>query len=67
MLQNLYNDGTFASEYEDTHLYSCTAHGAWEPSHHKQIDSYPEDMKGMRIRRPSAAAGDIIESMGALL
>jgi len=25
----------------------------------------PEDMRGMRIRRPSAVAGDIIESMGA--
>lgn len=25
----------------------------------------PEDMKGMRIRRPSAVAGDIIESAGA--
>lgn len=64
MLQTLYDDGTIASEYEDTHLLFLMGAG---PSALHTIDKairIPADMKSMRIRRPSAIAGDIIEATG---
>lgn len=64
MLQTLYDNGTIASEYEDTHLLFLMGAG---PSALHTVDNVirvPEDMKGMRIRRPSAIAGDIIEASG---
>lgn len=64
ILQTLYDDGTIASEYEDTHLLflmgsgPAAIHTAGEPIR------VPSDMKGLRIRQPSAIAGDIIEATG---
>ncbi|WP_367109561.1 TRAP transporter substrate-binding protein [uncultured Psychrobacter sp.] len=65
MLQTLYDDGTLAGEYEDTHLLFMMGAG---PGVLHTVDTpirTPADMKGMRIRRPSAVAGDIIEATGA--
>ncbi len=64
MLQTLYDDGVIASEYEDTHLLFMIGS---EPGTLHTVDKpirKPEDMIGMRIRRPSAIAGDIIEAAG---
>ena len=64
ILQTLYDDGTISSEYEDTHLLFLMGAG---PSALHTIDKpirTPDDMKGLRIRRPSAIAGDIIEATG---
>ena len=64
MLQTLYDDGTIASEYEDTHLLFLMGAG---PAALHTVDKpirVPSDMKGKRIRRPSAIAGDIIEATG---
>ncbi|MEN2752473.1 TRAP transporter substrate-binding protein [Psychrobacter sp. FBL11] len=65
MLQTLYENGTISSEYEDSHLLFMFATGPGTLHSTDKIIKTPEDMKGMRIRRPSAVAGDIIESMGA--
>lgn len=64
ILQTLYDDGTIASEYEDTHLLFLMGAG---PAAIHTVDKpirIPSDMKGLRIRRPSAIAGDIIEATG---
>ncbi len=64
MLQTLYDDGVISSEYEDTHLLFMMGTG---PGGIHTIDKpirKPEDLKGLRIRRPSAIAGDIIEAAG---
>ncbi|MEC5211240.1 TRAP-type C4-dicarboxylate transport system substrate-binding protein [Psychrobacter sp. PL15] len=64
MLQTLYDDGVISSEYEDTHLLFMMGTG---PGGIHTIDNpirKPEDLKGLRMRRPSAIAGDIIESAG---
>ncbi|WP_327193672.1 TRAP transporter substrate-binding protein [Psychrobacter sp. PL15] len=64
MLQKLYDDGDISSEYEDTHLLFMMGAG---PGVLHTVDKpirTPEDMKGMRIRKPSAVAGDIIEAAG---
>ena len=65
MLQTLYEDGTIASEYEDTHLLFMYGAGPGSLHTTDKLIRTPADMKGLRIRRPSAVAGDIIESMGA--
>ncbi len=65
MLQTLYEDGTLASEYEDSHLLFMYGAGPGSLHTTDKLIRTPEDMKGMRIRRPSAVAGDIIESAGA--
>ena len=65
ILQTLYEDGTIASEYKDSHLLFMYGAGPGTLHTTNKLIKTPEDMKGMRIRRPSAVAGDIIESMGA--
>ena len=64
MLQTLYENGTISSEYEDSHLLFMFSTGPGTLHSTNKLIKTPEDMKGMRIRRPSAVAGDIIESMG---
>ncbi|PNK61021.1 TRAP transporter substrate-binding protein [Psychrobacter sp. FDAARGOS_221] len=65
ILQTLYEDGTIASEYEDSHILFMYGAGPGALHTTNKLIKTPEDMKGLRIRRPSAVAGDIIESMGA--
>ncbi|SNT70598.1 TRAP-type C4-dicarboxylate transport system, substrate-binding protein [Psychrobacter sp. LV10R520-6] len=65
MLQKLYDDGDISSEYEDTHLLFMMGAGPGAFHTVDKVIRTPEDMKGMRIRRPSAIAGDIIEATGA--
>lgn len=65
ILQTLYDDGTIASEYEDSHVLFMYGAGPGTLHTTDKLIRKPEDMKGLRIRRPSAVAGDIIESMGA--
>lgn len=64
LMQTLYDNGTLADEYKDSHVLALYGLGPGVLHSNKPIAT-PEDMKGMRIRRPSAVAGDIIESMGA--
>lgn len=64
MLQKLYDDGVISSEYEDTHLLFMMGAG---PAVLHTVDKpirTPKDMVGLRIRKPSAVAGDIIEAAG---
>jgi len=64
MLQTLYDDGVIAQEYDDTHLLFMMGTG---PGGIHTVDRpirKPSDLSGLRIRRPSAIAGDIIESAG---
>lgn len=64
MLQKLYDEDVIASEYKDTHLLFMIGS---EPGTLHTINKpirKPADMVGMRIRRPSAIAGDIIEAAG---
>ncbi len=65
LMQTLYDDGTIASEYEDSHLLFMYGLGPGTLHTTEKLIKTPDDMKGLRIRRPSAVAGDIIESMGA--
>lgn len=65
MLQKLYDDGDISSEYEDTNLLFMMSAGLGAFHTIDKVIRTPADMKGMRILRPSAIGGDIIEATGA--
>lgn len=65
VLQTLYDDGHLDSEYEDTRPLFMFTTG---PGGIHTIDTdvqTPGDLDGLRIRRPTAVAGEILENMGA--
>lgn len=64
ILQTLYENGTIASEYEDSHILFMYGLGPSALHTSDKPVKKPEDLKGLRIRRPSAVAGDLIESLG---
>ncbi len=65
VLHTLYDDGVISDEYEDTHLLYMMGSG---PHGLHTIDTpirTPADLNGMRIRRTSSVAADMLESVGA--
>lgn len=65
ILQTLYDDGTIASEYEDSHLLFMYGAGPGSLHTTDKLIKEPADMKGLRIRHPSSVAANLIENMGA--
>jgi len=65
VLQTLYDDGQIAEEYDDSHVLFMFTTGPGY-LHTKDTDiQKPSDLEGLRMRRPTAVAGDIMENMGA--
>lgn len=65
ILQTLYEQGDIAGEYEDTHvLFLFTTGPAYLHTRDTEIKT-PADLEGLRIRRPSEVAGEMLASMGA--
>lgn len=65
ILHKLYDDGVISKEYEDSHMLYMIGTG---PGALHTIDKpirTPADMKGLRIRQPSAVASYIIQTVGA--
>ncbi len=65
ILYKLYDDGVIADEYSDTHLLSLMGTGQGALHTVETPIRTPSDMKGMRIRQPSAVASHVIEALGA--
>jgi len=66
VLQTLYDQGHLDSEYEDTRPLFFFTTG---PGGIHTIDTdvqVPADLEGLRIRRPTAVAGEMLENMGAI-
>lgn len=65
IIQSLYNEGLIADEYKDTRPLFFFTHG---PGHihttSKQIRT-PDDLAGLRIRRPTAVVAKILEEAKA--
>lgn len=65
VLQTLYDDGHLDSEYEDTRpLFMFTTGPGGIHTIDTDVQS-PEDLDGLRIRRPTAVAGQMLDNMGA--
>lgn len=65
ILQTLYDDGHLESEYDDTKvLFMFTTGPGYLHTTDTDIQS-PADLEGLRIRRPTAVAGQMLENLGA--
>jgi TRAP-type C4-dicarboxylate transport system substrate-binding protein len=65
ILQTLYDEGDIAQEYDDTRvLFLFTTGPAYLHTRDTEIRT-PADLEGLRIRRPSDVAGEMLASMGA--
>ncbi|MCE8026261.1 TRAP transporter substrate-binding protein [Halomonas desiderata] len=65
ILQTLYDEGHIADEYDDVKvLYLFTTGPAYLHTRGHAIET-PDDLRGLRIRRPSDVAGEILERLGA--
>ncbi|MBB3192342.1 TRAP transporter substrate-binding protein [Halomonas cerina] len=65
ILQSLYDQSYIGSEYEDTRpLFFFTTGPGYLHTKEKLIET-PQDLEGMRIRRPTPLVGDMLERLGA--
>lgn len=65
ILQTLYDDGQIDSEYKDSHVLFMFSTGPGYIHTRDTEVTKPSDLENLRIRRPTAVAGDILENMGA--
>lgn len=65
VLQTLYDQGQIDQEYDDSHvLFMFTTGPGYLHTKDTNIEK-PSDLEGLRMRRPTAVAGDILANMGA--
>lgn len=65
ILQNLYDSGAIAHEYDDSHvLFMFSTGPAYLHTRNKEV-KVPEDLAGLRMRRPTEVAGMMLAEMGA--
>ncbi|TDX27645.1 TRAP-type C4-dicarboxylate transport system substrate-binding protein [Modicisalibacter xianhensis] len=65
IMQTLYNEGHFGDEYKDSHvLFMFTTGPGYIHTRETDVQT-PKDLEGLRIRRPTAVAGNMLENMGA--
>ncbi|NLQ17476.1 TRAP transporter substrate-binding protein [Marinomonas sp. M1K-6] len=65
IVQSLYDEGLITSEYRETKPLFMFTHGAGAiHTVDKEINT-PEDLAGLRIRRPTAVVAKLLEGLGA--
>lgn len=65
ILQSLLDDGSIAQDYSDTQpLFLFTTGPAYLHTRERVV-LQPDDLQGLRMRRPSEVAGQMLASMGA--
>lgn len=62
--QSLYDEGLISGEYDDTHVLFLFTHGPGD-IHSKQAINKPEDLVGLKIRRPTTVIAELLELAGA--
>lgn len=65
VLQKLYDQGAFADEYDETHVLFVYTNGPGHLHTRSKEVNKPEDLAGMRIRRPTTLIGELFEELGA--
>ncbi|PMR67447.1 TRAP transporter substrate-binding protein [Halomonas heilongjiangensis] len=65
ILQSLYDQGHFAAEYSDTRpLFMFTTGPGYLHTREHLIET-PQDLEGLRLRRPTPVVGDMFTRLGA--
>lgn len=65
VLQKLYDEGNIASEYADSHVLFVWTNGPGHLHLNGKSVKKPEDVSGLRIRRPTTVVGQLLENLGA--
>lgn len=65
VVQSLYDEGLIASEYQDTRPLFLFTHGQGHLHLKGASVRTPEDLAGLRLRRPTRVVGDLLESLQA--
>ena len=63
--QQLYDSGALDAEYADTHVLFVHTHGPGHLHTGRRAVTSLDDLKGLRIRRPTAVIGTLLEELGA--
>lgn len=63
-LQSLYNEGLISGEYDDTHVLFLFTHGPGHIHTTGKLVTKPDDLVGLRIRRPTTVVGSLLEELG---
>ena len=63
--QQLYDSGVLDGEYADTHVLFVHTHGPGHLHTGRRAVTSLDDLKGLRIRRPTAVIGTLLEELGA--
>lgn len=63
--QKLYDDGTLKDEYRDTHVLFVHVHSPGQLHTRTRPVTTTEDLKGLKIRQPTAVVGKLLRSLGA--
>ena len=66
VIQNLYEEGAFGKEYKDSKPLFLFTHGPGLLHVKGKNIEDPSDLDGLRIRRPTAVVGSLLEELGAL-
>jgi TRAP-type C4-dicarboxylate transport system substrate-binding protein len=64
VLQSIYNEGFLNKEYKDTKPLFLFTHGQGHIHTNKALVKTPADLKGKRIRQPSAVVAKMIQELG---
>jgi len=65
ILQSLYDEGLISDEYEDTRPLFLFTHGPGHIHTREKLVKRPADFAGLRIRRPTAVVGHLLDELGA--
>lgn len=63
--QKLYDSGALADEYKDTHVLYVHVHGPGHLHTRDKVVTKLSDMKGLKIRQPTAVIGRMLRAVGA--
>ncbi|MGF1699566.1 TRAP transporter substrate-binding protein [Photobacterium makurazakiensis] len=66
VIQKLYDENAFGNEYKDSKPLFMFTHGPGVLHVKGKTIEEPSDLEGLRIRRPTAVVGSLLEELGAL-
>ncbi|GGO79838.1 C4-dicarboxylate ABC transporter [Marinobacterium nitratireducens] len=65
MVQSLYDEGLISAEFEDTHPIYLFTHGPGHLHTKEKAIHEPEDLAGLKIRRPTTVVAELLEGLAA--